>query len=272
MSETGTANLTGSTKLSVAKSITKSGAKSGPGIQVIARAASILRALENEHDGLSLGQIAKRVNLPRSTVQRIVGALAEEHLLIGASLNARVKLGPAILRMAANTSFDFTDFVRPHLESLAQITGETVDLSVRRGKKMVFVDQIAANQRLSAVSSVGESFLTYSSANGKAALSMLDDQEIENLFGKKNVKETPNTITALDALLKEIVAIRKTHVAIDNEEHTEGISAVGTAFLDPMGRTFAVSVPVPTIRFVKSKSFLKKTLLEFRESLLASLD
>ena len=96
------------------------GNKRSSGIQVIARAANILRILESEKEGLSLGQIAKRVDLPRSTVQRIVNALADEHFLIAATPNARVKLGPAILRMAANTNFDFVKFVRPHLEALAQ--------------------------------------------------------------------------------------------------------------------------------------------------------
>ena len=50
-------------------------------IQVIARAAAILRTLENQAAGLSLGQIAQRVNLARSTVQRIVAALQAEKLL-----------------------------------------------------------------------------------------------------------------------------------------------------------------------------------------------
>ena len=53
---------------------------SGPGVQVIARAASVLRALENRPEGLSLGQIAKEVGLARSTVQRIVAALAAEKI------------------------------------------------------------------------------------------------------------------------------------------------------------------------------------------------
>src|ERR1700721_234349 len=69
-------------------------------IQVIARAAAILRALEHEPEGLSLAQIAQRVKLARSTVQRIVAALAAEKLLIAASPNARVRLGPTILRLA----------------------------------------------------------------------------------------------------------------------------------------------------------------------------
>ena len=69
-------------------------------IQVIARAASILRALEDEPSGLSLGQIAQRVNLARSTVQRIVAALAAERFVIAASPTARVRIGPTILRLA----------------------------------------------------------------------------------------------------------------------------------------------------------------------------
>jgi DNA-binding IclR family transcriptional regulator len=241
------------------------------GIQVIARAAAILRTLENEEDGLSLAQIAKRVDLPRSTVQRIVNALTEENLLMAASLTARVKLGPAILRMAANTNFNFVKFVRPHLEALAQRTGETVDLSMQRDDKMVFVDQISGTHRLSAVSAVGESFPMYSSANGKATLSMLDDDSIVALLDGKLVKETPNTITSMSQLMAEIDTVRSTSIAIDQEEHTEGICALGTSFHDPLGRIFAVSVPVPTIRFQRSKTFLQDAMVNFREGLLESL-
>jgi len=61
-------------------------------VQVIARAATILRALEDENGGLSLGQIAQRVNLARSTVQRIVSALETEKLVIAATPNGRVRL------------------------------------------------------------------------------------------------------------------------------------------------------------------------------------
>ena len=52
------------------------------GIQVISRAVKVLRALEGKPDGLSLSAIANEVDLPRSTVQRIVGALATEGFLI----------------------------------------------------------------------------------------------------------------------------------------------------------------------------------------------
>jgi DNA-binding IclR family transcriptional regulator len=242
------------------------------GIQVIARAASVLRALENEKNGLSLGQIAKRVSLPRSTVQRIVYALADENMLIAATPNARVALGPAILRLAANTNFDFANFVHPHLESLAQATGETVDLSMQRGDRMVFVDQIKSNHRLSAVSAVGESFPVFSSANGKAALALIDNDAIKKLLDQGLFQETPNTISSMSKLISEIEEVRDTHIAVDHEEHSEGICALGTAFRDPQGRVFATSVPVPTTRFVRSKDSITEALYEFRRNLLAALN
>lgn len=246
--------------------------KSRQGIQVIARAASILRILENEKDGLSLGQIAKRVGLARSTVQRIVNALTDEHLLIAASLNARVKLGPAILRLAANTSFDFVTFVRPHMEKLALKLNETVDLSIRRGDRMIYVDQITGTHRLSAVSQIGESFPMFSTANGKAALSILDQKVIVGLLENNLFKETPNTITSIPELLKQLEEIRGTNVGVDEQEHVEGICALGTAFFDPLGRVFAVSIPVPSVRFYRIQKKVRQALLEFREELVNALN
>ena len=241
------------------------------GIQVIARAAKILRILESEREGLSLGQIAKRAGLPRSTVQRIVQSLALEQFVIAATPNARVMLGPAILRMASNTRFEFASFVRPYLDRLAEETGETVDLSLRRADRMIFIDQIRSRHRLSAVSATGESFSIFCTANGKAALALLGDDEVRALLPDPLPAETPNTITDPNALLAEVDAIRGRLYAEDNEEHTEGISAIGVAFHDSDGRTFAVSMPVPTARFQRSRDALIAALLKTRRDLLQAI-
>src|SRR5690242_19448948 len=71
-------------------------------VQVIARAAEILRALIDQPDGLSLSQIAKKVGLARSTVHRIVIALEAEHFVIPSSPAGRIRLGPGLLHLAAS--------------------------------------------------------------------------------------------------------------------------------------------------------------------------
>ena len=178
-------------------------------VQVIARAATILRALEEENAGLSLGQIAQRVNLARSTVQRIVAALETEKLVIAATPNGRVRLGPTILRLAASVRSDFIALARPHLERLSEELHETVDLSTVKKDHLVFIDQVIGSQRLRTVSAVGETFPLYCTANGKAYLAQLSDPAIEALIGRTYESRTPKTLTRLDALLADLKAVRR---------------------------------------------------------------
>jgi DNA-binding IclR family transcriptional regulator len=236
-------------------------------VQVIARAAAILRALEDEADGLSLGQIAQRVNLARSTVQRIVAALAAEKFLIAASPNGRVRLGPTILRLAASARTDFVAIARPFLVQLSSELKETVDLAVVKKDHLVFIDQVIGSHRLRAVSAVGETFPLHCTANGKAYLAGLETDAIARLIGTSYEQRTPRTLTRLEDLLKDLKSVRKTGVAFDREEHTQGICAAGVATRDPLGNFIAISVPVPAQRFYQHQRNIAAQLRATKEAL-----
>jgi DNA-binding IclR family transcriptional regulator len=236
-------------------------------VQVIARAAAILRALEDEAAGLSLGQIAQRVNLARSTVQRIVAALEAEKFLIAASPTGRVRLGPTILRLAASARTDFVGVVRPYLTRLSSELKETVDLSVVKKDHLVFIDQVIGSQRLRMVSAVGETFPLYCTANGQAYLATLDDAAIAKLIGTSYEQRTPRTLTRLEDLLRDLKTVRKTGVAIDREEHALGVCAAGVVTRDPVGNAVAISVPVPAQRFYKHQRTIVAQLQATKEAL-----
>ena len=243
----------------------------GQSIQVIARAASVLRALEGEQSGLSLAQIAQRVNLARSTVQRIVDALRAEQFVIAATPTSGVRLGPALIRLAASASVDFDLITRPLMVKLSQKLGETVDLSVLKGFSAVFTDQVQGAHRLRAVSAVGDSFPLHCTANGKALLGVMPPDHLERFLREPLARLTPSTIVKAGELRAAVDNSRKTGIAFDDEEHTEGICAVGTAFLDPLGRSIALSIPVPTPRFKRMKSTLVKELLNARALIIEAL-
>jgi DNA-binding IclR family transcriptional regulator len=238
------------------------------GIQVIARAASILRALENEPDGLSLGELAARLGLARSTVQRIVSALSDEQMLISAGPRAGVMLGPALVRLASAANIETDKIVRPVMQDLSRALGETVDLSVLQGRTAMFVDQAVGNQRLVAISAVGEAFPLHCTANGKALLSCLDLERRKGLLPKRLVAHTPKTVTDRAALEDELIEVSANQLAYDLEEHSEGICAIGTAFVDPLGRPFALSVPVPVQRFAMREASIASALLGARDEVL----
>lgn len=237
-------------------------------IQVISRAAAILRVVEDEGTGLSLGQIATRVDLARSTVQRIVNALVAEGLLFVAGAAGRVVLGPALLRLARTSGPQFAEIARPQLTKLSGDLQETVDLASIRKDRAIFIDQIVGPQRLRTVSAIGESFPLYCTANGKAYLATLENSEIENLLGRSFERRTPTTITNLNDLLSELSEVRTRGFALDREEHTLGICAAGVAVKDHLGNPHAISVPVPTARFVDEEANITKQLLKTRAQLL----
>ena len=253
------------------KNTASHGESAGQSVQVIARAASVLRALEGEKAGLSLAQIAKRVDLARSTVQRIVDALRAEQFLIAATPSSGVRLGPALIRLGASASVDFDQITRPIMARLSQKLGETVDLSVLKGFTAVFTDQIPGAHRLRAVSGVGDTFPLHCTANGKALLSLMPEQTLRRFLRNPLPRMTPSTIVKIGELRTAIEACAKAGVAFDLEEHTEGICAVGTAFFDPLGRCMALSIPVPTTRFKKMKSDLVKGLLNARAAIIETL-
>ncbi|MDH3548105.1 MAG: IclR family transcriptional regulator [Gammaproteobacteria bacterium] len=237
-------------------------------LQVIERASKVLRALEGQSSGLSLGEIAKATDLPRSTVQRIVGALEAEQFVISATPKARVVLGPALLRLASSVKIDIVRLATPALQKLSADTGETVDLSVLQGTTAVFVYQLSGRHRLRAVSAVGDSFPLHCSACGKALLAVAGADLISTMASKPMPAYTENTITDLGALKENLKSFQKNALCFDEEEHTEGISAIGTAFIDPFGRAYAISIPVPTLRFDRLRESLEKSLIRCRSEIL----
>jgi DNA-binding IclR family transcriptional regulator len=218
------------------------------GVQAIARAAAVLRALEPAPHGLGLGEIAAEVELPKSTVHRIVAALAEEDLVVQEA-GGRARLGGGIARLAAAGREALSDRLRPVLLELRRDLDETVDLAVLDGAGVRFVDQLPAPRRLRATSAVGEVFPLHCTANGKALLAAVPQEQALALLPGRLRRFTPNTIVSRDRLRAELARIRGEGIALDREEHTEGICAAGAVVFDSSGPVAAISVPVPVQRF-----------------------
>ncbi len=228
------------------------------GIQVISRAAAILRVLREDTAGLSLGQIADRVDLPRSTVQRIVASLHDERLVSAAVGGGAIRLGPEIAALGAAIQFSTAELCRPQMVALSQHVTETVDLSVLKGAEMVFVDQVAGTHRLRTVSAIGDVFPLTTTANGRAVLSCMERARAKTLVKAEWQRSAiDGDWPAFTAMLDTVA---ETGLAFDLDEHTEGISAIGAAFTDRNGELHAISVPIPSSRFRAKKASVASAL------------
>lgn len=214
------------------------------GIQVLRRAAAALDEIAAEPGRLRLVDLGERLGLAKSTARRLLVGLVEVGLA-SVDPQGRFFLGERLLGFGKADGAQVAAMFRPTIERVARATdGETVDLSILRGQRMWFVDQIESSHRLRAVSAIGVRFPLESTANGKAALAALDDPEAVL------ARLGPD---AADRLRAEIAEIRCTGVAFDRDEHTPGISAAAVARRTVGDIVVAISVPAPTERFAEKE-------------------
>jgi len=229
------------------------------GIQVIARAAAIMRALSEHPQGLSLAAIAQAVKLPRSTVQRIVGALEAEYLVEALGPSGGFRLGSALGQLIHRTQTDIISLVRPHLENLSNRLQESVALSKPAGEKIHVLDRIVAERDLRVVFPIGAFAPMHSTSAGKVLLAGLSDDEVRALLPDPLPQITRHT-RDLPTLLAELAEIRKTGFTVDHDECSEGISA-GSVVLDTYLGRYAISVVLPSARVSRHIETIREALL-----------
>ncbi|MGZ4578663.1 MAG: IclR family transcriptional regulator [Mycobacterium sp.] len=229
------------------------------GIQVLRRAAAALDEIAAEPGRLRLVDLGERLGLAKSTARRLLVGLVEVGLA-SVDSQGRFSLGDRLLGFGNSDGAHISAIFRPTIERVARATdGETVDLSVLRGQRMWFVDQIESSHRLRAVSAVGVRFPLESSANGKAALAALDDAEAEAAISRFGSG-------VADRLRAEVAEIRRTGIAFDRDEHTPGISAAAIARRAVGDNMVAISVPAPTERFLEKEQRIVAALRAAAES------
>ncbi|HGF4014338.1 IclR family transcriptional regulator [Burkholderia cenocepacia] len=239
------------------------------GIQVIARTAKILNALGDTPDGMSLAEIAKAVDLPRSTVQRIVSALSQENI-IQADRSDGVRLGPALLRLVARVHTDVVSIVTPYLEQLSREVDETVTLARINGRGLAFVHVVVAEHILRVMPPVGGDLPMHSTSGGRALLAMHSDSEVKALLGQHYKRLTDRTVHSITELLAIVEETRKRGYAWESDETVHGVSSLAFAIDTILGR-YAVSIVLPTARAAEKRARVAECALRTKEALAAEI-
>lgn len=236
-------------------------ARDGRGIQVISRAVSIMRALGDS--SASLGTLAKATGLPRSTVQRIVDALAEENLVEAGE--AGVRLGWGLQELAKSLHSDLAGRLHGPLQNLYQATRETVDLATLHGREVHFLDRIISDQEVRVVPITDRPRPAYAMANGKAMLALLGDEPLARMFPEQLATLTEHTLASRAGLQRALAAVRSEGFAYDRQEHAPGICAIGIGIEVAGIAPHAISVAVPSFRFEAALPALRDALVICRE-------
>lgn len=202
---------------------------------------------------IGTGEMAKRLEVHRSTASRLAATLAAFGYLSRTEAMGRYRLGPRLLELGelAAHEHDLGFIARGELQALVDVVGETAHVGVIDGKDVISILVVDGWHSLRLHSQVGKRSPAHCSSLGKALLSCLSDQELVQVFEPHTKLEarTPKSIRTLHALRAELATTRERGYSLDDEELESGLRCLGAPVLDRFGRAIAsISVSGPSAR------------------------
>lgn len=231
--------------------------KAGEGTGALEKALDVLEVIGQVPSGLSQSELADRLQLPRTTVYRLLATLISRGLLRRDPLRKVYCLGFRCFEMArqAYAMPDLAAAAAVEIRLLRDLTGETSYLAVLDGLDVLSLDRCdgAHSQRSSAI--LGQRKPVYCTSQGKAILSALGPQERESIVRDLALKAlTPHTITNRRRLQAELDISASRGYAVDDEEIVLGVRCVGAPIVDSQGQVRgAISVAGPAYRLTRTR-------------------
>jgi DNA-binding IclR family transcriptional regulator len=228
----------------------ESGAKNS--IQVIERMMDLLDTLARAADPVNLKRLANVTGLHPSTAHRILNVLVEFRMVDRVEPGT-YRLGIRLLEFGnlVKSRINLRDEALPFMRELHQETHETVNLSVRQGDEMVYIERIHSDRAaMRVVHLIGARAPLHITAVGKLFLLQDGSEKIQDYARRTGLPVfTRNTIRDQDSLSRELERIRRAGFAYDNEEAEKGVSCIGAGIYDDEGRLVAgLSISAPSNR------------------------
>jgi DNA-binding IclR family transcriptional regulator len=222
-------------------------------IAVLDRALDVLEALAEAPTGAAMGvtEIARRIGATKTAAFRILVNLERRGYIDKDPATARYALGTrlAYLGERSLSAIDLRGVARPTLVDLHRRFGETVNLAVRDGAEIVYVDMIESSHGLRMAARIGGRDALHSTALGKAILAFLPPETRNDLLRGELPARTGQTITDPVCLRIELDRVRDCGFAEDREENERGARCIGAPVFDHRGAVAgAISISAPDSR------------------------
>ncbi|MCA8867214.1 MAG: IclR family transcriptional regulator [Rhodobacteraceae bacterium] len=225
-------------------------------VQSLDRAIDVLDLLA-ANAGMTLTEIASTLGQSPATIYRVLATFQHRAMVDNDSASQEWAIGPEAFRLGAAflRRSNVTERARPLMRQLMEQTGETSNLGIAKGNKVIFISQVETHESIRAFFPPGTQAPMHASGIGKALLSRCSRNQLERLFTSTGFERfTPQTIISLDPLEAEIVRIREQGYAVDNEEKAIGMRCIAAPILNVHDEAVAgISVSGPTHRITSDR-------------------
>ena len=227
-----------------------------PTIQVLERAFALLDLLASQPEPLALKDISEKTGLHPSTAHRILNDLT-----IGRYVDrphaGSYRLGMRLLEMGnlVKARLDVRDAAIPPMRELHKFTHQPVNLSMRQGDEIVYVERTYSERSgMQVVRAIGGRAPLHLTSVGKLFLAHDDVPRVRAYASRTGLTgHTRNSITDIARLERELAGVRASGCARDDEELELGVRCMAAGIFDDQGKLVAgLSVSAPADRLEES--------------------
>lgn len=213
---------------------------------------SLLNILAANAEPISLKQLATQSSLHPSSAHRILGVMVEKGMVERVE-HGNYQLGIRLLELGnlVKARLNVRQAALPFMQKLCDELGETVNLSLRQGDEIVYVERVSAGKAMMrVVQVVGARAPLHITAVGKIFLSQNGADGCKAYAKRSGMKRfTEHTITTTEKLVKEVDKAGRNGFALDKEEAEKGVCCIGAGIHDSAGKIIAgLSVSAPSDR------------------------
>jgi len=227
----------------------------------------ILEALRRENSGVNLALVARCVGMPQPTVYRILNTLKIRGYVDRKS-DGTYRVSRKIFSVHHQKCTDelLLEIAKPVMVNLSLSCQETVNLATLDGSEMVIIGTVEGPQSLRLITRIGNRRHIHSTALGKAFAAHMDEMEVRRLLQVRGMPRlTPKTITDQTRFFAQLKRIRRSKLAIDNQENEPGVRCIASVIDSPSGGPIAaLSISGPAFRLIPER------LRSFRQTLIES--
>jgi IclR family transcriptional regulator, pca regulon regulatory protein len=220
----------------------ESAERPGYRVEALAKGLRILSLFDEQRPSWRVSDLATAAGLPMPTVYRVVMTLASEGYLDHLP-NGEYRPGVRTLTLgtAALRSIDFVGIATPKLTELGQRTGETVNLAVLTGDRVLYLVRLRNSDLVTANIQVGSTLPAVYTSIGKLLLAYLDEADLKARITDASFSANagPNAKVSLDELREELRTIRDQGWSMQDEELAYGLRSVAGPITSPDGRVVA---------------------------------
>ncbi|MEO8856024.1 MAG: IclR family transcriptional regulator [Burkholderiaceae bacterium] len=210
------------------------------------KSMQLLDALVAGNGPMSLAELACCTALPKTTAFRYLYTLRASGFVGYDERTERYVIGPrvAVTQPLPGPAERIKTLAQPTMRRLQRQFNETVNLAIRDGNEIVYIDMVGSSRLIHAEAKIGARDPLYCTALGKAILLTLGVSEVDRSVPRRMVARTPHTITNRERLLDEIAQSATRKYALDMEENEVGARCVAAAIGDPMGGAAIAAISI----------------------------